>query len=180
LGISLYPFIGQEMMPLGDSGQFMATVEAEPGLSFAKADQISAQFEQILLQQPEVIKVSAEIGFELTSNSTYFSGYSMGGVNSSSLIVTIKDREERSRDIWQVIDAVEAEARHTIPGIRPGNGHGCHGNLCLPGSDRSLWGGSECTASAGESGLADCPRNSRLHHAPRQFPPDPAGIPVKN
>lgn len=118
LGISLYPFVGQEMMPLGDSGQFMATVEAEPGMSFAKTDQIAAQFEQILLKQPEVVKVSSEVGFEVTSNSTYFSGYSMGSVNSASLIVTIKDRGERSRDIWQVIDAVEAEARRTIPGIR--------------------------------------------------------------
>lgn len=118
LGIALYPFVGQEMMPLGDSGQFMATVEAEPGMSFAKTDQIAEQFEQILLKQPEVVKISSEVGFEVTNNSTYFSGYSMGSVNSASLIVTIQDRGERSRDIWQVIDAVETEARRTIPGIR--------------------------------------------------------------
>ena len=42
----------------------------------------------------------------------------MGGVNSASLIVTLKDRAERTRDIWQVIDAVEAEARRTIPNLR--------------------------------------------------------------
>ena len=118
LGASLYPFVGQEMMPLADSGQFMATVEAEPGMSFTKSDQIAQQFEQILLKQPEVVKVSSESGFELTSNSTYFSGYSMGGVNSASLIVTLKDRGERSRDIWQVMDTVETEASRTIPGIR--------------------------------------------------------------
>lgn len=118
LGVSLYPFIGQEMMPLADSGQFMATVEAEPGLSFAKTDQIAQQFEQMLMQQPEVLKVSSEVGFEVTSNSTYFSGYSMGGVNSASMIVTLKDRGERSRDIWQVIETVEAEASRSLPGIR--------------------------------------------------------------
>ena len=118
LGISLYPLIGQEMMPLADSGQFMATLEAEPGTSFAKTDRMALKFEQILLKQPEVEKVSSETGFELTSNSTYFSGYSMGGVNSASLIVTLKDRGERSRDIWQVIDAVNAEAERTIPSVR--------------------------------------------------------------
>ncbi|NMF61679.1 AcrB/AcrD/AcrF family protein (plasmid) [Brasilonema octagenarum UFV-E1] len=118
LGYSLYPFVGQEMMPLADSGQFMATVEAEPGTSFAKTDVIAQKFEQILSQQREVEKISSEVGFELTSNSTYFSGYSMGGVNSASMIVTLKDRGERTRDIWQVIDAVEAIARRTIPGIR--------------------------------------------------------------
>ena len=118
LGYSLYPLVGQEMMPLADSGQFMVTVEAQPGTSFAKTDEISQQFEQLLQKQPEVEKVSSEVGFELTSNSTYFSGYSMGGVNSASMIVTLKDRGDRTRDIWQVIDTVEALARRTIPGIR--------------------------------------------------------------
>jgi len=118
LGYSLYPFVGQEMMPLADSGQFMVTVEAEAGTSFAKSDAIAQKFEQILQKQPEVEKVSSEVGFELTNNSTYFSGYSMGGVNSASMIVTLKDRGERIHDIWQVIDAVEALARRTIPGIR--------------------------------------------------------------
>ncbi|PHJ67322.1 acriflavine resistance protein B [Nostoc linckia z18] len=118
LGYSLYPFVGQEMMPLADSGQFMVTVEALAGTSFAKTDAIAQKFEQILQKQPEVEKISSEVGFELTSNSTYFSGYSMGGVNSASMIVTLKDRGERTRDIWQVIDAVEALARRTIPGIR--------------------------------------------------------------
>ena len=31
LAIAVYPFIPQEMMPLGDSGQIMATLEMEPG-----------------------------------------------------------------------------------------------------------------------------------------------------
>ncbi len=118
LGYSLYPFVGQEMMPLADSGQFMVTVEAEAGTSFTKTDEISEKFEQILQKQPEVEKVSSEVGFELTNNSTYFSGYSMGGVNSVSMIVTLKDRGQRSRDIWEVIDAVEVLAHQTIPGIR--------------------------------------------------------------
>ena len=33
LAISLYPLVPQEMMPLGDSGQFMATLEMEAGSS---------------------------------------------------------------------------------------------------------------------------------------------------
>jgi hydrophobic/amphiphilic exporter-1 (mainly G- bacteria), HAE1 family len=118
LGYSLYPLVGQEMMPLADSGQFMATVEAEPGTSFTKTDEIAERFETLLKQQPEVDKISSEVGFEITNNSTYFSGYSMGGVNSISMIVTLKDRGARTRDIWQTIDRVETVARRTIPGIR--------------------------------------------------------------
>lgn len=115
---ALYPFIPQEMMPLGDSGQFMVNLELEAGTSFERTDQASRQFEEILLEQPEIEKVSAEIGFELTRNSTYFSGYSMGGVNSASMMVTLKPLGERERDIWQVMDRVEAEAQQTIPGLR--------------------------------------------------------------
>ncbi|MEO0853488.1 MAG: efflux RND transporter permease subunit, partial [Cyanobacteria bacterium J06648_11] len=114
--IAIYPFVPQEMMPLGDSGQFMASLEMEPGTSFAKTDASAYRFEQILLDQPDVDRVSAQTGFELTRNSTYFTGYSMGSVNSASAIVTLKD--DRDRDIWQIMDSVETEARRTIPGLR--------------------------------------------------------------
>ncbi|MEL7351016.1 MAG: efflux RND transporter permease subunit [Cyanobacteria bacterium J06560_5] len=118
LAISLYTFIPQEMMPLGDSGQFMATLEMEAGTSFAATDAAATKFESLILQQPEVEKVSAQIGFELTRNSTYFTGYSMGGVNTASMTVTITPVTQRERDIWQIMDGIEAEAQQTIPGIR--------------------------------------------------------------
>ena len=118
LAIALYPLIPQEMMPLGDSGQLMATLELEPGTSFARTDEASAQFEQLFLQQPEVTKVSAQVGFEQTRNSTYFSGYGRGLVSSTSLLVTLTPLNERQRDIWEVMNSVETAARQTIPGIR--------------------------------------------------------------
>ncbi len=116
LAVTLYFFVPQEMMPLGDSGQFMASLEMEAGTSFAKTDASIAHFEQILLAQPEVDKVSSQVGFEFTRNSTYFSGYGMGMVNSASLTVTLKD--DRERDIWAIMDSAAAEARRTIPGLR--------------------------------------------------------------
>ncbi len=118
LAISLYSFIPQEMMPLGDSGQFMATLEMEAGTSFEATDAAAVKFEQIILQHPEVEKVSAQVGFELTRNSTYFTGYSMGGVNTAVMTVTITPLTERSRDIWAIMDGIVAEAKQTIPGIR--------------------------------------------------------------
>ncbi|MEM6251585.1 MAG: efflux RND transporter permease subunit [Cyanobacteria bacterium P01_D01_bin.156] len=118
LAIMLYGLIPQEMMPLGDSGQFVATLEMEAGTSFAATDAAAGRFEDIILQQPEVEKVSAQIGFELTRNSTYFTGYSMGGVNTASMTVTITPLNERRRDIWEIMDGIEAEAKQTIPGIR--------------------------------------------------------------
>ena len=68
------------------------------------------------MKQPEIVKVSSEVGFE--PGGTYFTGYSMGSVNSAFMMLTLTDSSKRKRDIWQVIDGVRDEAMRTIPGIR--------------------------------------------------------------
>jgi HAE1 family hydrophobic/amphiphilic exporter-1 len=116
VGFALYPKIGSEMMPLADVSQAFVLLEATPGTSFARTAEIAAEVERLLGKQPEVVKVSAEVGFE--PGGTYFSGYSMGSVNSAFIMLTLVDSSKRKRDIWQVIDAVRDEAVRTIPGIR--------------------------------------------------------------
>jgi HAE1 family hydrophobic/amphiphilic exporter-1 len=116
VGVALYPRIGSEMMPLADVSQAFVQLEASPGTSFARTSEIAAQVEQLLLRQPEVVKVSSEVGFEPAG--TYFTGYSMGSVNSAFMMVTLTDSSKRARDIWKVIDGVRDEAMRTIPGIR--------------------------------------------------------------
>jgi hydrophobic/amphiphilic exporter-1 (mainly G- bacteria), HAE1 family len=115
-GVALYPRIGSEMMPLADVSQAFVQLEATPGTSFARTSEIAAQIEQLLLKQPEIVKVSSEVGFE--PGGTYFTGYSMGSVNSAFMMLTLVDSSKRKRDIWQVIDGVQDEAVRTIPGIR--------------------------------------------------------------
>jgi HAE1 family hydrophobic/amphiphilic exporter-1 len=116
IGVALYPRIGSEMMPLADVSQAFVQLEAMPGTSFARTSEIAAQVEQLLLRQPEIVQVSSEVGFE--PGGTYFTGYSMGSVNSAFMMVTLVDSSKRRRDIWRVIDGVRDEATRTIPGIR--------------------------------------------------------------
>ncbi len=116
VGLALYPRIGSEMMPLADVSQAFAQLEATPGTSFARTSEIAAEVERLLMKQPEVVKVSSEVGFE--PGGTYFTGYSMGSVNSAFMMITLVDSSKRARDIWQVIDGVRDEATRTIPGIR--------------------------------------------------------------
>ena len=116
VGIALYPKIGSEMMPLADVSQAFVQLEATPGTSFARTNEIAAQVEKLLAKQPEIVKVSSEVGFE--PGGTYFTGYSMGSVNSAFMMLTLVDSSKRKRDIWQVIDGVQDEALRTIPGIR--------------------------------------------------------------
>ena len=116
VGVSLYPKIGSEMMPLADVSQAFVQLEAVPGTSFARTAEIAAEIEQLLLKQPEIVRVSSEVGFE--PGGTYFTGYSMGAVNSAFMMVTLVDSSKRKRDIWHVIDGIQREVTATIPGIR--------------------------------------------------------------
>ena len=116
VGVALYPRIGSEMMPLADVSQAYVQLETTPGTSFARTSDLAVQIEKLLLAQPEIRRVSSEIGFE--PGGTYFTGYSMGSVNSAVMMVSLVDSSRRQRDIWRVIDGVQSEAIRTIPGIR--------------------------------------------------------------
>ncbi|MDQ2909232.1 MAG: efflux RND transporter permease subunit [Candidatus Eremiobacteraeota bacterium] len=116
VALQLLPFVGSEMMPLADTGQASAYLETDPGLSFAATNAKAKAFEQILRAQPEVEKVSGEIG-EAPGNG-YITGQAMNGVNSASYLITFSPKEDRHRTIWQVMDAVYAQSMRQIPGIR--------------------------------------------------------------
>lgn len=116
VGIGLYTFIGSEMMPLADTGQASAYVEADAGTSFAAMRTKSNAFEKILLAQPEVERISAEVGEDI--GGTYFTGQAMNGVSAASYMITFKPKEDRARSIWQVMDSVYSQASRSIPGLR--------------------------------------------------------------
>jgi HAE1 family hydrophobic/amphiphilic exporter-1 len=116
IGASLIPFIGQEMMPLADTGQAYAFLEMNPGTSFAATDAASRRLEHLLFAQPEVQKVSVEVGEQ--NGADYFTGQAMNGVNDGSYLITFLPKERRRRSIWQIIDSVYAQAMSTIPGVR--------------------------------------------------------------
>ncbi|MCL5773459.1 MAG: efflux RND transporter permease subunit [Firmicutes bacterium] len=120
IGFGFYYFIGSEMMPLADVGQAYGILEAQPNTSFEQTEKMTTQFEKIILKHPEIIKVSTEIGAEtmFESFSPFFTGYSMGQVNSSTFMFTFKDKDERKKTIWDVMDSIQKEALETIPGLR--------------------------------------------------------------
>ncbi len=116
IGISLLPFIGQEMMPLADTGQAYGFLEMDPGTSFAATNAASRRFEALLLKDRDIEKVSASVGEDNGGN--YFTGQPMNGVNDASYTITLKTKEKRKRSIWQIMDATYSQAMRTIPGIR--------------------------------------------------------------
>jgi len=116
IGFGFYNFIGSEMMPLADVGQAYGVLEMQPGASYAQTEAATTALERVMMRRPEIEKVSTEIGEE--PGGTYFTGYAMSQVNSATMMITLSDKDQRSHSVWQVIDAVQAEALKTIPNIR--------------------------------------------------------------
>lgn len=116
IGFTFYNFIGSEMMPLADVGQAYGVLEVDPGLSFDETEVITSKVEKLMLKHPEIEHVSTEIGAD--PGGTYFNGYNMPGVNFATFMITLSDKDERKKTIWNVIDTVQKEATGSIPGIR--------------------------------------------------------------
>jgi HAE1 family hydrophobic/amphiphilic exporter-1 len=114
--VQLSPFIGSEMMPLADTAQASTYLEADPGASFQATSEKAKAFERILLAQPEVQRVSGEIGEQAAGG--YFTGTAMNAVNAASYLITFSPKEDRRRTIWQIMDAVYAQTMRTVPGLR--------------------------------------------------------------
>ena len=116
IGFGFFWFIGGEMMPLADVSQAYGVLEAQPGTSFERTEQITRAVEEIMAEYPEISSVSTEIGSE--PGGTYFTGYAMNRVNGASFMLTLVDKSERKQSIWQIIDEIQQKAMRTIPGIR--------------------------------------------------------------
>lgn len=120
LGLTLYNFIGSEMMPLADVGQAAGALEMDPGLSFEATEKAVYQIERMMLEYPEIEKVSTKLGTEtmFESFSPFYTGYSMPQANGAMMMLTFSDKDDRERTIWDVIDEVQRRATAEIPGIR--------------------------------------------------------------
>lgn len=116
IGFTFYNFIGSEMMPLADVGQAYGVLEVSPGLSFEQTEKITTRVEKLMLKHPEIEDVSSEIGTD--PGGTYFNGYNMPAVNFATFMITLSDKDDRKKTIWDVIDSVQKEAMQTIPDIR--------------------------------------------------------------
>ncbi len=119
-GITVYNFIGSEMMPLADVGQASGVLQMQPGTSFQRTEQAVQQLEHIMLKYPEIQRASIEIGGEnmFETWNPDITGFQMPQANGASMMITLSDKSERKASIWQVMDAVQSEAMRTIPGIR--------------------------------------------------------------
>ena len=112
LSCLLIPFIGTELMPQTDSGDFQVNVKLPIGTSLSRTDALMQQVEKILRDDPNVATVFSAAGTNL----------SIRGV-SSALIANqgaaiVKLKEERKGSTQDIIASLRKKMSR-IPGINP-------------------------------------------------------------
>ncbi|MCX7908192.1 MAG: efflux RND transporter permease subunit, partial [Ignavibacteria bacterium] len=104
-------FIGTEFIPNVDRGEIIFTIETEPGSTIEKTNQLSIQVENLLRQQPEVVKIVSNVGFTSEGILGQFQP------NTSQILVQLVDKNQRNISTDEFAQLMK-EKINTIPGIK--------------------------------------------------------------
>jgi HAE1 family hydrophobic/amphiphilic exporter-1 len=112
LSLLLVPYIGVELMPQTDSGDFQLNLKLPVGTSYARTDQTMRQVEKILLDNPNVATAFTAAGTNLSIRGAGTSSVS----NQGSALVKLKD--DRKATTQEVIADLRRKMGG-LPGARP-------------------------------------------------------------
>ncbi|MBZ0269738.1 efflux RND transporter permease subunit, partial [bacterium] len=115
LGLVILRFQGMELLPKMDSGQSFVTVETPSGSSLDETERVLRDVEQVLLDEPEIVRISNQMGFEPGMHS--FGGGGVQGPTQSYVSITFTPRTARSESVWEIQDRLR-ERLARIPGIQ--------------------------------------------------------------
>jgi HAE1 family hydrophobic/amphiphilic exporter-1 len=105
ISLSLIPFIGKELFPQGDRGEFNIYLETAVGSSISNTEAVTVQVEDLLLSYPEVKAVFTTVGLN------------MGAANEATVRVELVPLKERKRTTQQVEDELRAKLAE-YPGVK--------------------------------------------------------------
>ena len=112
---TLFDQLGQEQMPLTDTSLALGYIRTDPGTGFDRMEEIVRSIERIALKQKNVKTISALTG-QSPAWGQFFTGYGVNRVNEASVIMNLTiARVERQETLWDIIEAIEREAKATIP-----------------------------------------------------------------
>ncbi len=107
--------IGMELLPKMDSGASFITIETPSGTSLDGTDNTLEEVERILLDEPELLRLSTQMGYERGMHSLGSGG--VQGPTQAWISITWTPRTEREESIWQIQDRLREKLRQ-IPNIR--------------------------------------------------------------
>jgi len=117
LSVRIMVFLGSEMLPRFDSGTFQISLDGIPGTPLEKNLPIVKAVEQKLLNEPEVVGVSTQIGFE--PGAHYLGGRGAMDVHQAQITVNLTPRTKRTITQWEVMERIRSFMQD-LPGITLG------------------------------------------------------------
>ncbi len=179
LSVAMVAALKTGFMPLQDKAQTQVTLELAPGATLEQSRTTVLQAEALIRQLPEVKGVFASVGSASDSSGPGGGTSSTSDARSSTLIVDLVPRGERSRKQAAVEDAIRTKLRD-VPGVRVSVNNGGNGEklqITLAGSDTTSL---EAAAASLETqlrtlhGIGNVTSSAVLQRPEVQFRPDPA------
>lgn len=107
-------FLGNEMLPRFDSGNFQILIDTIPGTRLEETVEAVEQVEMLLLKERSVTGISTQIGYE--EGGHYLGSRGAMDVNQAELVVNLTPRTERTATIWEIMEQLRTELAR-IPGV---------------------------------------------------------------
>lgn len=104
IGVAGLRGAGMNLLPRMDGGTFTIALETPSGSSLGRTTRVIQGVEAILADQPEVVLVQSQAGFE--PGMKLAGGSGVMGATQGFISVTLSPRNERDRSIWEVEDDV--------------------------------------------------------------------------
>ncbi len=114
ISVRIMAFLGSEMLPRFDSGTFQISLDGIPGTSLGKNLPIIKAVEHRLMQNPEVVGVNTQIGFE--TGGHYLGSRGAMDVYQAQITVNLTARNKRVITLWQVMDDIRS-FMYSLPGV---------------------------------------------------------------
>ncbi len=109
LAVFLYTWLETGFLPEMDEGSFVLDYRTPPGTSLAETDRILRDIEARIAKLPETAGFTRRTGAEFGLYATE--------QNTGDILVRLKPRSERKRDIEEVINDLRSRIRGNVPGI---------------------------------------------------------------
>ena len=115
LSLVILRFRGMELLPKMDGGSSFIIVETPSGSSLDETEKVMQHVEAVLMEEPEIVLISNQMGFETGMHS--FAGGGVQGPTQGYIAITLTPRTERRETIWQIQERLRRKLAR-IPNIQ--------------------------------------------------------------
>jgi HAE1 family hydrophobic/amphiphilic exporter-1 len=107
LSFVIVPFLGTEFMPSQDQDMIILNVKMPVGTSIEETNRVAQMVEEVLVQQPEVKTVSAQIGSAAEEDpSDLAGGFSNSGTHEGIIWVGLVSQTERKDSDLEIMERI--------------------------------------------------------------------------